>query len=271
MTDSSGRIGAIASLNARPLTDQLFQSEEIEVVKGAPSVLAKRLHSRQLELALIPQVEIAGPRDYFVLPDLGIACRGRVDSILLFSDHSWSNISQIAVDGASRSSVELLRVLFHLEGYPPPDLTVAPDHLTPTELSRHRVDALLCIGDRALRDRASAVERVDLGEWWFEKTGLPFVFAMWTAHPQVDPRLCEAVRRSAEVGLSRREEIAREFSHLHPRVFTEVEAVNYLIETLHYRLTEEDHASIREFSALRRELGAEISKDWLPRFWEGAS
>jgi len=271
VTGPLGRIGAIDSLNALPLTDQLLKRVDFGVVSGAPSALAHQLHSHELDLALIPQVEIAGRQEYLVLPQLGIACRGRVESILLFSDRSWSEISQVAVDGASRSSVELLRVLFHLEGHPPPDLTVAPDDLTPAKLVHHEVDALLCIGDRALRDRASAIDRVDLGERWFERTGLPFVFAMWAARSEVNPRLYEEVRRSAEVGLSRREEIAREFSLRHPGVLTEVEAVSYLTETLHYRLTEEDHTSIREFSSLRRELGAEVSKDWRPRFWEGVS
>ena len=54
------RIGAIPSLNALPLTAALREAPpaEVTVTWGAPSELAASLHRGDLDLALIPQVEV---------------------------------------------------------------------------------------------------------------------------------------------------------------------------------------------------------------------
>ena len=58
---------------------------------------------------------------------------------------------------------------------------------------------------------ASHVYSKDLGEWWHEVTGLPFVFAVWAARPGVDcSSLDILLSESRERGLANVNAIAEE-------------------------------------------------------------
>lgn len=270
MTAGGGRIGAIRWLNALPLTAALDRWEGGSVRSAPPSELARLLRAGELDLALVPQVEIAAQPELRVVPALGIACRGAAESILLFSPRPHSHLRRIAVDTASRSSVELLRVLLRLDGRPDAELLPAPMALSPAEIANAGADALLLIGDRALAARRSEVPRVDLGSWWFERTGLPFVFALWAGRAEADPALVAAVEEAAREGIPRRAEIARKFARTHPDVISEADAVRYLTESIHHELGAQEEESIRAFAELRREMGAPVPAGWRPRAFEGA-
>jgi chorismate dehydratase len=75
-------------------------------------------------------------------------------------------------------------------------------------------EAVLVIGDAALvlsASHAYPVE-VDLGEAWKDWTGLPFVFAVWAARRQADPRQVHAVHQallaSARWGIAHLDDLA---------------------------------------------------------------
>ena len=258
------RIGAIAWLNALPLTAALARWPGGEVLWAPPSELARALSAREVGLALVPQVEIASEPGFRVVPGLGIACRGAAESILLFAPRPEAPFARIRVDAASRSSVELLRVLLRLDGRPEAELLPAPPDLAPDSIAGSGADALLLIGDRALAARASDVPRIDLGEWWFERTGLPFVFALWAGPAEADPALLAAVEDAARDGLPRKAEIARAFAREHPRVIGEADAVRYLTRTIHHEIGSEEEESLRAFAELRREMGAPLPAGWRP-------
>jgi chorismate dehydratase len=126
--------------------------------------------------------------DYFRLSDeferagnLGVACTGSVDSVLLLSSTPIQELGggQIHLTAESSTSVELCRLLlekrYRLSGlrYGRRDLQ-SGERPAPGE-------AWLVIGDAALSTRISHPEFValDLGHAWKEWTGLPFVFAVW--------------------------------------------------------------------------------------------
>jgi chorismate dehydratase len=120
--------------------------------------------------------------DYLLLPDYSISSRGPVKSVLLFSPYPLKDLQgrQIAITGESATSINLLRVLLlEYSG-----LTRVDDYVpveTVESLIENRQPALL-IGDRAMRQAAQLPEGMhcyDLGEIWYERTGLPFVFALW--------------------------------------------------------------------------------------------
>ncbi len=270
MSGRPTRIGAIADLNALPLTEALTRWRGGEVRFDVPSALAAGLHRGDLDLALIPQVEIAVSPEYRAIPSLGIACRGDVESILLFSTRPHARIRRVAVDRASRTSVELLRVLFHLDECAPPELIPAPEDLGPEGIEDAGVDALLRIGDRALAARRSTVPYTDLGGWWHQRIDLPFVFALWTGREGCDPALIETVRNAAREGLGRREEIARTFAGENPEVLGERDSIRYLTEVIHHELGEAEEESVLRFAALRREIGSPVPFDWRVRWFEGA-
>ena len=260
------RIGAIPSLNALPLTAPLEDTDPAlaTITWDAPSALADRLVAGTLDLALIPQVEMARDPALRFVPGLAIACRGAVESILLFHRRPWSTVERVAVDRASRSSVELMRVLFHHARGTFPEIVEAPEHFSPTDLGGSDFDAFLCIGDRALVARRTDVPRLDLGEEWFARTGLPFVFALWVGRPGVPARAIEWVRRAAAEGHARRVAIAHEFVARHPEVLSAEEATRYLVETLHHTCGPDELAALERFAVERRAIGRDLPEGWRP-------
>jgi len=64
--------------------------------------------------------------------------------------------------------------------------TVSPAGIPPLTKEGNEVDAILAIGDNALRLRANGLfpVKLDLSEIWLDKTGLPFVFAIWAGREE---------------------------------------------------------------------------------------
>lgn len=179
------RIGAVGFLNARPLVEGLDREPAVALRLDLPSECARLLHAGEIDLGLVPIVEmLRGPVAYELVPGLAIGCDGPVSSVALFTRRPIDQVRSIALDASSRSSAGLVRVLCrHHFGIAPAFVEAAPDLSSMLETA----DAALLIGDPAL-DAAweeLGAAKIDLGEAWKAATGLPFVFAAWVARPGV--------------------------------------------------------------------------------------
>ena len=112
----------------------------------------------------------------------------------------------------SRTSVMLARILlsrcFGVEA----EVTPMPADL---DSMLARADAALLIGDAALAvdPAALGLPCLDLGEQWFDLTGLPFVFAMWAGpKPGITPELAQLLKGSLACGLAALDRIIEEES-----------------------------------------------------------
>jgi len=174
------RLGVVSFLNAAPLVHGLEGDRSFELQRELPSRVAERLHAGEIELGTIPSIEYARG-DYAIVPGVAIASRGPVRSVCLFLKRPLPDVRRVALDGASRTSVALLKVLLKAELGREPEYVVRsapiPDMLTDA-------DAALAIGDPALYFDGEAV-RLDLGAWWTDVTGHPFVWAFWAGRPGV--------------------------------------------------------------------------------------
>src|SRR6185503_15999342 len=93
----------------------------------------------------------------------------------LFHRRPLAEVRRVALDASSRTSAALLRILLHERlGRDPEYVVMAPSL---TEML-DAADAALLIGDRALYSEGPET-RLDLGQEWSERTGLPFVWAFW--------------------------------------------------------------------------------------------
>ena len=109
------RIGAVAYLNTRPLVfgmEQGLGAERIELSYDVPAVLAERMRSKAIDVALLPVIELAAFPDLELVPGLGIVTQGDSRSVLLVSRVPASKIESVALDPESRTSNALTRVLF---------------------------------------------------------------------------------------------------------------------------------------------------------------
>jgi len=209
------RIAAVSFLNTRPLIHGLDGDPRVTVFRDLPSRLAARLESGEADVALLPVVEAFRGRSGGILPGTGIACRGEVASVKLFGRSPLEETATVRADRGSRTSVALTDILLRETlGRPVPFVEAEPRPDDPPAAG----EAVLAIGDRCLAcDRTLSGPEFwsrDLGAWWEEATGLPFVFAVWAVRPGFDPgragELLAILTGARDRGLAALDEIAAE-------------------------------------------------------------
>jgi chorismate dehydratase len=195
------RIGSVPYLNAAPLTHGLP-----DVLRLPPSQLASELHAGRLDAALLSITEAMGDHGHEVLANVGILCRGPVFSVGVTHQVPLEQVTAIHLDPASCTSVNLLRVLLDSSGLRPRLLPLE----SPVHAEAH--EATLLIGNPAIAFRQNHPTRPwwDLGEAWWQRERLPFVFAAWVLRRDAPRELRRLLADAARMGLARIGDIARE-------------------------------------------------------------
>lgn len=237
------RLGSVDSLNAVPLTRGL----EDRVTFTTPARLAVLLRAGALDAALLSVTELLANPGYTALDGIAIASRGPVRSVLLAHRRPLRELETVHCDPASLTSVNLLRVLLAEQGIYP-RFEPLPDYAQASEC-----DAVLLIGDRAL-DFAFAGhphQLWDLGAAWWDRTGLPFVYALWTLRPGANATGLGAVLGAARArGLAELEAIVAA-EHRYPTDFCR----EYLTRNIRFELGAEEKRGLIEFARRLRRLG----------------
>jgi len=245
------RLGTVPYCNAWPLTHFLTRELPGAIVsEWVPSAMRLRLMAHHLDLALMPVADLMHLPYGKIVSDCCIGCRGAVWSVRLVSTVPIGRIKTISLDTASRSSVTLCEVMLrHFFGVSPEKYKLS----STKPLDSCMTDAMVIIGDRALAyepaDRWKY--RVDLGELWKEKTGLPFVFAAWVAcSPRAWDRsgLVHALQTVRDYGVASIDSIlnAKEEAGIAFPVSRE-HLVAYFSVAVHYTIGDEERQAIQAF------------------------
>jgi chorismate dehydratase len=249
----SVRVGAVNYLNTKPLIHDLEElAPEAELILDLPSRLADRLADGQLDVALIPVIEYFRAGTYSLVPNIAIASRGPVLSVTLFSRVPWKNIGRVALDVGSRTSAALTQVLLAHRYGVRPQLVPLSFEQTAEEVE---ADAVLLIGDRAMRACLPGFPYAfDLGQEWYDWTGLPFVYAVWAVRPGADlGGVADALVESKRRGLARVGFIAHQEA---PLLGLDAGfARRYLANILHFDLGPREQAGLHHYYMLACELG----------------
>ena len=234
--DPALRVASVPYLNARPLTRPIRSA----VAQLEPSRLAADLRAGHLDVGLVPLMEIleAPAGMYRVAAGVAIGSLRDVYSVYLNYAGSLSKIETVALDPASKTSVELARIVlekFH---------RLKPRYVSPDEPA----DAQLLIGDPAIIHRQAHPEQnyLDLSAVWRERTQLPFVFAVWALRLPFWKAwwTAEQLRRAKNIGVAYRDLLAR-------NAFER----QYLTEHLCYDLGRQQKRAIAHFADLLLEIG----------------
>lgn len=240
------RVGVVNYLNSKPLAWGFLKghhSDLFEVALHPPARVADLLRDGELDLGLIPAIELQRIPHLKVLPDLCIAATHEVRSVLLISRVPAAEIRRVALDENSRTSVALVRIILEDgHGLEPEYVTHAAD----LDAMLAEADAALLIGDPALRVDRSKYVVLDLAEEWRAMTGHPFVFAVWAAAPSADlPELPFYFKSSLRYGLSSLESLVRECAA--ELALDRSEVREYLTKNLTYFLRADERKGLEEF------------------------
>ncbi len=223
-----------------------------------PSACAAALAASQADIGIIPAFAYAEIPGLVILPNIAIAAKDRVRSILLVSKKPIEEVQTVATDSSSRTSVALLLVLFAKFLGGPRRLT---PHAPQLEAMLRDHDAALLIGDAALKvPSGSGYYLYDLAHEWRERTGKPFVFAFWAVRLDALNRqpsvidLAKVFQSSRDHGLQPESlaTIAREWS---PKLGLSPDDIRqYLTQNIHYYLDRENHAGLQLFLQHAQEI-----------------
>ena len=256
------RISAISYLNTAPLMWDFEHGDagrHFDISYTLPSSCARALAQGTADIGIIPAAAYTQIPNLQILPEVAIASRRAVRSILLVSKLPVEKIRTVALDTSSMTSVALTKVLFEkfMRG-PRTYFSMAPD--LERMLADH--DAGLLIGDPALQVDRSRYHTLDLADEWIRVTGKPFVFAFWAvraaalAESSSPIDLGAVFRESRDHGLqpSSLDRIAIEWSV--KLNLTEEEVRLYLTQNIHYQIDAECLEGLRLFYRYAAEIGA---------------
>ena len=227
-------LGVVSFLNARPLIRGLDQEPTIRLLFDVPSSLTNRLLDGEFDAALIPVIDLWEHRSELrIISDSCIGCDGETLTVRVFSQVPPEEISRIFVDGDSRTSVALAKLLWPALFHRHPDF----EQLN-AEYEINGCESVLLIGDKVVGiDPAQFRYQVDLGGAWKTWTGLPFVFAVWAARRNHDIGVLGAQLAAArDLGVKQAGRMAVEFGPAHGWPVSL--AQQYLQRYLTFNLTE---------------------------------
>lgn len=253
------KIAASTYLNSAPLVYGLqhrqIAGEYQFLGDTAPARCADMLMTKQVDAALIPSIEYQRIPNIVIVPDIAIAAKKEVRSVVLIARVPIDQIESVALDTSSRTSATLVRII--LEKFyrlSPQYAQFTPD--LPQMLERH--DSALIIGDPAILAANEAAkfgyQVYDLAIEWRKATGLPFVFAVWAVSQKMaqNREISKIFLEAKQLGLSARNDIAQYYSET---LSLSVQfLLQYITENINYDLDEENLAGLHQFYQLSNEL-----------------
>jgi chorismate dehydratase len=287
------RISIVQYLNTAPLVRGFTNGPlrgKYDLSFTVPSQCAEQLRTGQADVAIIPAIEYARIPDLEILPDLSVASKKMVRSLLLVSKAPIGQFKSVALDSSSRSTQALTRILCTEHWKITPEFIEMPPDL---ETMLKMADAALLIGDPALRlsltmepystrielhgsqktphkplidgwmwnaekaGIASPAQRLfvfDMVEQWRAMTGLPAVLAVWAARKGVaTPEVVADFHASRDFGMSHISEISSNAARELELPADKLES--YLRDNIDFSLDEENRCGLELYFAHAAKLG----------------
>jgi chorismate dehydratase len=279
------RISIVQYLNTAPLVWGFTNGPllgKYDLSFTLPSLCAEALRTGAVDIAIIPAIEYQRIPGLIILPDLAIASKNRVRSLLIVSKGPIERARSIALDASSRSTQALTRILCDRRWKIAPECFEMPPD---AGAMLHRASAALLIGDPALRvslateayaRRGEAGEQVcapsslglaeggisdditlhvyDVVEQWRKLTNLPAVLAVWAARRNVaTPELIDDFQSSLKFGRKHLPEISK---HAAAELRLPANKLQrYLAENIDFTLDEENLRGLTHYFDLSAALG----------------
>lgn len=195
------KVGRINYANLFPIyytLEKEFDCSGYEFIEGVPSYLNRMLRAGLIDLSPSSSVEYLRNRAiYDILDGVSISSRGPVGSVVLFSKKPIEDLDGALINLTSQSETSIALLAIIIRRFYGIDCrfekSANPDD--------NKADAFLMIGDDALKynsklsavsSKQTDIKAYDLGEEWYKKTRLPFVFALWIVRKELfdpaDPR-----------------------------------------------------------------------------------
>lgn len=237
------KVSAVSYTNTKPFVYGLEHSgimDEIDLMLDIPSDCARKLIDNKTDIGLIPVAALLNIPGYKIVSDFCIGANGAVNSVFIFSTKPIGEVKTVRLDLQSRTSNALARIL--LKEFWKIDIVFSDSTDT---------DAYVEIGDRTFGKAEKVPFAYDLAEAWKSFTGLPFAFAVWASHRELEPAFIARFNEALSYGLEHRPELLRTLP-THP----EIDLEDYLLHKIDYALTADKKEAINLFLSYLKQIYA---------------
>ncbi len=177
------RIGIIPELNSMPLFYSILENKAryesiFSFTIAKVHQLNQMMQEGKLDISVCSSLNYAFNKEaYFVLPDISISSIGAVKSIYLFSSVPWEQLERTTVQ-VTKNSLTTIYLLSSL---------LFGRNVTYTQEKTTEASALLLTANEAITHFYTNPTKYvyDLGEIWYQKYQLPFVYALCLARKDI--------------------------------------------------------------------------------------
>jgi chorismate dehydratase len=257
------RISAISFLNTAPLMWDFENGEaaarlreHFDISYTIPSRCAEQLKEGSADIGIIPVAAYTTIPDLVIVPDVAIAAKNKVRSILLVSKVPLDKIRSVATDDSSRTSAALVEI--YLRKFVGIDPGFSRQKPALKEMLQWH-DAALLIGDPALQAHPTGYFVYDMAEEWRRWTGRSFVFAFWAIRKAAlqgrgaELNIAQVFQQSRDNGLKHIPEISAAWA---PKLDLSAKVISdYLTENVDYTLDAENLEGLRLYYRYGVECG----------------
>ena len=247
------RISAVKYANTYPFIWGLRESgfdKRVILVTDHPADCAAKLINGKANIGLIPVAALPLIKKYNIIGDYCIGANGKVRTVMLLSNCPFDQVESINLDYRSRSSVNLTKVLakhFWKKEFRWINTTERFDFENIGEN-----EAAVLIGDQCFELENRFRFKLDLAEEWKKQTGLPFVFACWTANRDLSKEFIKDFNNALKLGVDNIDKVAKAYGE--NGFISEVELENYLKNNIDYIFDSEKKEGMKLFLELLSQL-----------------
>jgi chorismate dehydratase len=247
------RISAVRYANTFPFIYGLTESgfdKKVILETDHPADCASKVLSGKADLGLVPVAVIPLMKESHIISNYCIGANSKVRTVQLMSNTRFSDIEKVYLDYRSRTSVNLVKVLamnkwkrqFNWvstsEGFD--FVNIAPK------------EAVVLIGDQCFEYENHFTVMVDLAEEWKNFSGLPFVFACWTANRQFEKSFVDDFNRALETGVNNIDSVVERFGKSGSIRGKDLKI--YLTENIDFDFNDEKKKGMKLFFELLKKL-----------------
>ena len=196
-----GRIAAVSYLNTIPFIYGIEHAlmSRADLLLAPPSANVGAFTKGNADIALIPSAAVPLIENAHIITSYCLGAVNPVRTVVILSDSPIEKISRLYLDAHSRTSVLLSKILCDELWHTKPEFVHMEDYSVID--SRRAEDGFLLIGDKVFDYESRFPYKYDLAEEWRNMTGLPFVFAVWVARPEVSDEHISELEAALKYGV----------------------------------------------------------------------
>lgn len=247
------RISAVKYANTYPFIYGLTKSgfdKKVIMETDHPADCAAKLIDGKVDIGLIPVAVLPLLKEYHIISDYCIGANGNVRTVMLLSNCPFEKIRKIYLDYRSRSSVNLTKVLAK-NSWKRDFIWIN----TSKGFDFRNIafdEAVVLIGDQCFEYESSFRYGIDLAMSWKEFTGLPFVFACWTANKILGEEFISEFNNALMLGVKDIDAVVGKFGKTGTIKGNDLK--EYLTNNIDYNFNDDKKKALKMFLELMRKL-----------------